>query len=347
MINNLQGGGAEKLLADICMLNSKNYSISVVVLNNLNSKYYSVIKSYSKIFVLSKSKKYNPVLLFRLMKIIISIKPDVIHAHLFPSFYFSAIVSFFISAKFVYTEHNTKNKRRNNIITRLSDKFFYSKFDKIICITGSVKQSLISSLSLNKHIQNRIIVIENGIIIPQNVKPKNILNKIPKILMIGRFEVQKDQKSVIIASKYVRVKSEFHFFGDGSLIEECKKIANSLNSKHKFYFHGFVENIHNKIDEFDISILSSLYEGFGLAALESMSHAIPTIGSNVSGLNEVISNKQFLFDVGDSKMIAKKVNKLIENKNFYMNTSKESLKLSKKYDIKITLEKYNNIYNQQ
>lgn len=45
----------------------------------------------------------------------------------------------------------------------------------------------------------------------------------------------------------------------------------------------------------DLGVMSSHWEGFGLAAVEGMAYAKPVIASNVPGLAEVVGNKQLLF----------------------------------------------------
>lgn len=56
----------------------------------------------------------------------------------------------------------------------------------------------------------------------------------------------------------------------------------------------------------DLGVMSSHWEGFGLAAVEGMAYAKPVIASNVPGLAEVVGNKQLLFSPNDEHELAVK-----------------------------------------
>lgn len=63
-------------------------------------------------------------------------------------------------------------------------------------------------------------------------------------------------------------------------------------------------------------ILPSLYEGFGLPALEAMACGAPTIGSNVSSIPEVIGLDAALFDPLSVEQISKKIVDVLSNDTF-------------------------------
>ena len=82
----------------------------------------------------------------------------------------------------------------------------------------------------------------------------------------------------------------------------------------------------------DIAIMSSHWEGFGLAAAEAMACGIPTIASNVDGLSQVIENGGLLFEKGNVSELLDKVT-LLENEEEYNNIKNKGLKKSDQYDI--------------
>ncbi len=58
----------------------------------------------------------------------------------------------------------------------------------------------------------------------------------------------------------------------------------------------------------------SLYEGFGLPALEAMQCGIPVVTSNVSSLPEVVGNAAVMIDPSDEDMLCDTMNKMFVNK---------------------------------
>lgn len=60
----------------------------------------------------------------------------------------------------IFTEHNTENRRLNNLAFLQVDKFIYRYYDKVTAITPQVKEVLIDKLHLPNQ---KVEVIYNGI----------------------------------------------------------------------------------------------------------------------------------------------------------------------------------------
>jgi glycosyltransferase involved in cell wall biosynthesis len=63
--------------------------------------------------------------------------------------------------------------------------------------------------------------------------------------------------------------------------------------------------------------MPSLYEGFGLTAVEAMAAGLPVVGTKVAGLSEIIENgvTGYLVSVGDSQELSQCLNYLITNRD--------------------------------
>jgi len=128
--------------------------------------------------------------------------------------------------------------------------------------------------------------------------------------------------------------------GQGPLQEEKKLLAKTLGLEKRVHFLGFRSDVERIIKTVDIIILSSNWEGFGLAAVEGMAAGKPVIGTNVPGLRDVIGDKDLLFEVGDEIELANKVIKLLNNKEMYFQKAKQMQRRSENYDIKNMVAKY-------
>jgi len=109
------------------------------------------------------SSPYNPGVLLALRKYLgkLTPRPDVIHAHLFPT---SACVSGLkkmggIPCPVVFTEHNTSNRRREKAIFKPIDGAIYSAFKNIYCISDGTKDALLAAYP---QLAGKTEVIENG-----------------------------------------------------------------------------------------------------------------------------------------------------------------------------------------
>jgi glycosyltransferase involved in cell wall biosynthesis len=78
--------------------------------------------------------------------------------------------------------------------------------------------------------------------------------------------------------------------GDGSLREALNKHASSLGVSGVVSFLGWREDMPLVMASWDIFVLPSLDEGFGVAALEAMAAELPVIASAVGGLPELIGD---------------------------------------------------------
>lgn len=105
--------------------------------------------------------------------------------------------------------------------------------------------------------------------------------------------------------------------GDGANLNKCIMLVEQLNLKDKVKFIGSRDDIYSIIKMSDINILSSRYEGFGLSIVEAMALNKVVIGSNVDGMNNIIENAGFLFEVGDYKELHNLILDLGTNKSLY------------------------------
>ncbi|MEA1994623.1 MAG: glycosyltransferase family 4 protein, partial [Campylobacterota bacterium] len=200
---------------------------------------------------------------------------------------------------------------------------------------------------------NKFIVIENGINIEKfkRAKPykKEKINSDFKetdklICMVGRFSTQKDQATIIKAIKKIPKNIHLLLIGEGKLKEKNKNLAEKLDVLNRIHFLGFRNDIDKIYKTVDIVVLSSNWEGFGLAALEGMAAGKPVVASNVSGLKKLVQGAGLLFPRGDDKKLAEKIKNLLSNYDKYKRTSDLCFKRSQLFDIKKMVQRYINEY---
>ena len=80
--------------------------------------------------------------------------------------------------------------------------------------------------------------------------------------------------------------------GKGGMMEELKRQADSMGIGNKVYFTGYLnaKQVPKMYKAADISVFPSTYEPFGIVALEAMLAGIPTVVSDVGGLNEIVTH---------------------------------------------------------
>ena len=86
----------------------------------------------------------------------------------------------------------------------------------------------------------------------------------------------------------------------------------------KISFVGTVDNVDKYYEKADIFVLPSLSEGSSNSLIEAMNSSIPVIGSNVPGINDMITNKYngMLIDPKKAATLIDAITELIINNDF-------------------------------
>lgn len=76
------------------------------------------------------------------------------------------------------------------------------------------------------------------------------------------------------------------------MYDELKNQANSMGIGNKVYFTGYLNSkqVQKMYKCADIAVFPSTYEPFGIVALEAMLAGVPTVVSDVGGLNEIVEH---------------------------------------------------------
>lgn len=350
IINSLGTGGAEKLIVDsVPVYQDKGINIDVICLSKAKTPFFLELESRTQLPIkgLASTSTYNPLLIF---KIIPYLKEyDIIHLHLFPTLYWVVLAKWisFSKVTLIYTEHNTSNRRRSVLVFKILDKFIYNKLNAIVCITHGVKRNLLNHIKSLKSIK----VINNGIDTEKFFNAKGLKDyqffeeDDFKIIQVSSFRKQKDQATLIRSLTLLPQKVKLLLVGDGPLIEESKKLVQTLNLTNRVLFLGNRYDVPELINYSDVTVLSSHWEGFGLAIVEGMAAKKPVIATNIDGIKEIVEGYGLLFNQGDDKELACLINKLKEDYEFYNLIAEKCFYRAKEFDINKMVSEYIELYD--
>lgn len=353
VINKLnRGGGAEKFVLELTLALNRIQGVEVDVLNiepPLNNDFIEIIeKENIKNFCLSKKlRSFGNIKLLR--RFIAVGNYDAVHIHLFPSLYYGGLVRSHIKNKcnFVYTEHNTSNRRRKNIIFQLADSIIYRKYDRIVAISDQVK----SNLSYHLHYEN-IDIVNNGIDIAaiNNTIPTNIYEElglqknITIVTMVSRITQGKDHNTLIRAIETLPDNFHLVIVGDGPLKDSLKDFSEKSTASHRIHMLGLRKDVYGILKSSDIIVLSSEHEGFSIAMLEAMAARKPFVASAVQGIKDLVSGVAELFDYQNYKQLASILFKLEQDKIYYDSVVNRCSNFAKQYDINKIAHQYLELY---
>ncbi len=359
IINDLNAGGAERLLLDILPVLNHFDSIEadLLLLTDKKNIFDKQLKEAGiNVFVCKKRNVKSIFNIFDIRKFIILGNYSIVHVHLFPSNYWVALAKKLLPGKnliLIASEHSTYNKRRRYRVFQFIEKLIYKEFNYIISISNQTEHNLQRWLKIKQHEKKKFKVIENAIDIQKfkNAIPyakKDLVschtNDVKLICMVGNFRAQKDQKTLITSMINLNEKIHLVLVGQGEKLEEMKRLAFQMKLTERIHFLGVRTDVERIIKTCDIIALSSHWEGFGLVAVEGMAAGKPVIVSNVDGLREVVKGAGLLFEKGNSEQFSSIVNKLLRDQNFYNNVAKKCSDKSELFDKKAMVEKIFQIY---
>jgi glycogen synthase len=114
------------------------------------------------------------------------------------------------------------------------------------------------------------------------------------VLYVGRLVYEKGVQILINAVPKVLAKTnaKFVIVGSGYMQEQLLNIVKSMGLEHKVLFTGFVEeeNLLKLQKIADVSVVPSLFEPFGIVALEAMAAKSPVVVSDTGGLSEIVDH---------------------------------------------------------
>lgn len=325
-------GGGERNLIDIAVeFNKRNYKIIVLLpkvgdishkLDELEIPYYI----YSTGDIYHERKKLlqiYPLMVewlsfFKIMLWIIRnhIKPDIVYSNNGMSLILSYMISVFTNSKLLWCCHGPWEAPR-----KLKAKLINFMVDKTIAITEEIYDII--------DCKNKCIV-PLGIVCEKNnyIAEKN--SRIKKIACIARFQYIKGQD--ILVKSFLKLNTqmnnvELHFFGsflsnnkkDREFYNYVRELVQEDDSiRSKVFFHGFCDNIREKMIEYDLVCVPSRYESYSIVTLEAMNNGMIVVAPDIGGPRFIIEDRKngFLFKTGDSNDLSLILYNILSGKDF-------------------------------
>jgi len=353
VISSLAGGGAERLVAQIApLINETEALCDVLTLSDSNAIYLTSLKEKIAVHISPYKNRNDIRILFFIIRLVKYGKYDIVHAHTFPAIYWTSLAARFVGrkVKFLMTEHNTHNRRREKILLKPLEKYIYRRYDTVISISEETKKALLQWLSPRK--AHKYIVIENGIDIKsfRNAEPLarealDVPNESVILGMVGSFTRQKNHETLANALALLHENVHIIFLGEGSLFDSIVELTKTLDVYKRSHFLGFRTDVASLMKAVDIVVIPSLWEGFGLVAAEAMACGKPVACSDVPGLREVVGDCAVLFDPNNAKDIAEKITLLINDKQLSCYNVTQASTHAEKYSIESMTEEYIKVYS--
>ncbi|MCK7459138.1 glycosyltransferase family 4 protein [Idiomarina aminovorans] len=359
VINSYKGGGAESLVEELKLgLIKRGVLCNAVVFSEraLHNNDFFDIEANNGDECLSTSPRSIKAL-FRLRKFMKKAESEhghvIYHAHLTWPLYYLALASIGIDCKLVFTEHNTNNKRRRLHFLKFFERFVYGRYDRIICISKGVRKSL--EKWLGDGFNGNFITVYNGArLLDKNrsISHLNIQYKEYKFISVGSLTTQKGLDIVIKALAYLpaEINWSYAILGDGPERSRLESLAEKYGIRDRINFVGWSNQVSEYYYSSDIQLIPSVWEGFGLVAVEGMSAGLSIVASRVDGLKEVLGDSiESVFYVRRQSDTQEWVERIAESVNSLSRNAKilreASICRSQLFSLDRMVDNYLNLYN--
>lgn len=286
----------------------------------------------------------NPVtvlkLLFSIHQIIKQKGITIVHTHhRMAAFYIRLLKLVHPKLIHVYTAHNV-----------FKDKLplygFALKNAKSVAVGEAVNKNLKEDVGItdSRVIYNGVVLKETDEQVDEIISYDGI-----KLGCIARLSEQKGLTYLLDAMSLLTVKDiRLFIVGDGELRNELENKVKELHLQDSVTFLGYRKDIVECINSFDFCVLPSVFEGFGLVAIEAFMNSKTLVATDIPGLNEVVTNENgILVPVKDPIALAGAIDKLATDVAL---RNSLALQAKKTYDEKFSypmfLENYRALYRE-
>jgi glycogen synthase len=232
-------------------------------------------------------------------------KIDVIHAHDWLVANAGIGLKHIFRKPLLVTMHSTEMGRRDGLHTTAekmiheTEAWLTYEAWKVICCSDYMISHVRYVFGLPN---DKLVMVPNGVN-PHNYDLNGEIEKLratfalPEekiVLFVGRLVYEKGIHVFINAVPKIlsKVNAKFIIVGSGYMKEQLLNIVRSMGLEHKVLFEGFLDEVTLlKLQKCaDVSVVPSLFEPFGIVALEAMAAKSPVVASDTGGLSEIIEH---------------------------------------------------------
>ena len=274
-----------------------------------------------------------------LRRVLLDIKPDLVVS-------FITICNIYVSLAlrntdipFIVSERNLPDKDCSGRAMRWVRDFCYR------LPTGFIFQTAEAQAFFNAKIQQRSVVIPNPV--KSNLPFADVKNAKRKIVAAARLMPQKNYPMMLRAFRlFLNTHPEYtlHIFGEGNEEQSIRALAQELGMADNVILEGNVSDLHDRIRDAKMFVLSSDYEGISNSLLEALAMGLPCVSTDCpcGGSRMLIEDgvSGLLTPVGDEVAFAEAMRKIAENEELAPLFSENAKRVRELYSEEIIVGRY-------
>ncbi len=245
-------------------------------------------------------RDYDLPLLWRLRRALAQIKPDIVHTHLIHADLYGAVGAKLARVSTVVSSRHLDDAFRYRPRWRRINRGLWAMIDGGIAISAAMKQF---ALEVEEAPADKVHVVLYGMdykwLSDQDIQAArqrlraelNLSADAQALGMACRLVEQKGIPYALEALRRIRAgfpRAHLVIAGDGELADELRRLASRLGVADRVHWLGWRADAAELMAAFDVFLLPSLHEGFGLVLLEAMARRAPIVASRVGAIPEIV-----------------------------------------------------------
>lgn len=286
--------------------------------------------------------------------------PDIVYCHSSKAGAIGRMADVGIKNTLIYNAHgwsfNMKGASgKKTKLYEMVEKMLAPMTDKIVCISEYEKKSALEH-GICK--EDKLVVINNGIdfdeykdLHPKSREELGIPESALVVGTIGRLTIQKAPDVFVRMAKLVKEKIPNAFFimvgddiGDGHFRGETEKWIKDAGLAGSILITGWVNDPLDYEGLFDVAVLLSRWEGFGLVLPEYMYMGKPIVATKADAIPYVVGDAGLLVDVDDYNAAAESVISIYEDKKLRSQVIEKGRERVKQFDAERTAEEHVDLF---
>ncbi len=291
-------------------------------------------------------------------EILKKINPDIVHINCLPflTSFQAARISKKCGKKTVLQVHGVVGGRGRlfglfqEVYNFTVSRIALNTVDRVICLTSSDAEKTVKYGCP----PDKIRIIPNGVD-SFKYRPMDVKEDDGLLLWCGRFIQQKGLENLIVAFRYAKEKQKrlikLIMTGDGPLLTKIHRQVQKSGLGDHVTFLGCLprEDIPILMNKASIYVLPSLYEGMPYVLLEAMACGTPVVGTDISGITDVINHLQtgLIVPPKNPEALADAIITLLEHESLRKKLSQNARELMvNNYSWNKVVEKVENVYSE-
>jgi len=293
--------------------------------------------------------------LFLLCRYVAENPPDIVHCYFFWPIIYGRLLKRLARIRFLVENREDEGfswGRQAYSLLRLTREMP----DRVICVSQAVRKVALEKEGLDP---GRVCVVTNGVepvvqSTRNRVALRHDLGVTEDNLVVGMVaNFNRPVKGVSYFLDAIPLilqdvpSARFLLLGKGKEEQALRDKADALGIAPYIIFAGYQKEIERYYDIMDISVLTSLSEGLSMTLLESMSHGLPVVVTNVGGNSELVVDGQtgYLVPPKDVPFFAERVVRLLRNPDLRTRMGQEGRRIIKqRFQMQDAAKRYLEVY---